>query len=510
MESPAFPVAMHLTSNNVTNWEHYMDDKLTAYKDVGQAIRNKMPFVLLKPTIDDLIEETNVRMYNHRIDDPTALTDSSLSNFLKAHASYKKSENDRRDEEAKVCHLILTSLSEEARMHLRSIPAFKKAVDDSDSYAMYMIAKEEHSRSSSFAVAQNVFQQLLSIKMDGTFSKLAHDLTDHRRKFDAIFDKAATGTTCTDDIWVMLLMNALPDEQFLFMKETMYSKDLKEAFPKYAVVLQDMQNYDLNRKKPAAKQESTIPVGPTILSAMTTIPPTTTCLTCSKTFNKVMKKNEPGEFFKHCYACSAKHREARDTAAATPTPAQVKKAQAVILAAQLADPIPPITQREVNSINNYMDSQYYSLAATTTATATTPSQLPVTRHAEPWIPDSGSTFSSTNSIKDLHRPRKLPTPIPITGVNGAVIYATHVGSCRFDPRLRIYLVPHSAVKLLSLGALSSLGYSYASGSDRCLTITTPFGRSLCHCPIQPNNTWIFPSSLISPKSPVRTRKSSCV
>ena len=113
----------------------------------------------------------------------------------------------------------------------------------------------------------------------------------------------------------------------------------------------------------------------------------------------VMKKNDPGEFFKHCYACSAKHREARDTA--TPTPAQVKKALTVILAAQIADPIPPITQREVNSIYNYMDSQYYSLAAASTTT-TTPSQLPATRRAEPWIPDS------TNSIKDLHRPRKHP------------------------------------------------------------------------------------------------------
>jgi hypothetical protein len=32
-----------------------------------------------------------------------------------------------------------------------------------------------------------------------------------------------------DDIWVMLLMNALPDEEFMFMKETMYAKDLKAA-----------------------------------------------------------------------------------------------------------------------------------------------------------------------------------------------------------------------------------------------------------------------------------------
>ncbi len=61
MES--FPPAMHLTSNNVTNWEHYLDDKLTAFPDVGQAIRNKTPFVLTKPTINDLFEDTNERMY---------------------------------------------------------------------------------------------------------------------------------------------------------------------------------------------------------------------------------------------------------------------------------------------------------------------------------------------------------------------------------------------------------------------------------------------------------------
>ena len=177
------------------------------------------------------------------------------------------------------------------------------------------------------------------------------------------------------------------------MKETMYSKDLKEAFPKYAVVLQDMQNYDLNRKKPAAKQESTAPVGPTI-------PSTTTCLTCSKIFNKVMKKNDPGEFFKHCYACSAKHREARDTAAATPTPAQVKKAQAVILAARIADPIiPPITQREVNSINNYMDSQYYSLATTTTTTTTAPPTAAPTT--------TTSTTSTTTTTTPSYSPCRI-------------------------------------------------------------------------------------------------------
>ncbi len=77
----SFPPAFHLTSNNLTNWEHYLDDKLTAYKDVGQAIRNKSPFLLPKPSIDNLFEETNVRMYNLRVENPTTLTRPHWSTY---------------------------------------------------------------------------------------------------------------------------------------------------------------------------------------------------------------------------------------------------------------------------------------------------------------------------------------------------------------------------------------------------------------------------------------------
>jgi hypothetical protein len=49
-------------------------------------------------------------MYNYHANDPTTLTDSSLINFLKAKAAFKNEDKDRRDEEAKVCHLILSSL----------------------------------------------------------------------------------------------------------------------------------------------------------------------------------------------------------------------------------------------------------------------------------------------------------------------------------------------------------------------------------------------------------------
>ena len=59
----------------------------------------------------------------------------------------------------------------------------------------------------------------------------------------------------------------LPDEEFSFMKETLYAKDLSSNFPQYSVVLQDMQNYDLNKKKAAPKQGLVVPAGLTALSA---------------------------------------------------------------------------------------------------------------------------------------------------------------------------------------------------------------------------------------------------
>jgi len=106
-----------------------------------------------------------------------------------------------------------------------------------------------------------------------------------------------------------------------------------------------MQNYDLNKKKVTPKEEATVPVGSTILSAPSTSPAQTKCATCSKMFNTTMRKQGGGNY-SHCFQCSLKHREAKEAkaaAAANPTPAQVagaqaslKKAQAVLLAASVA------------------------------------------------------------------------------------------------------------------------------------------------------------------------------
>ena len=90
IESSTYPATMLLTMTNVITWEHQIKNKLTAFPDIGQAIRTKTPYVLARPTIDDLIKDTNIRMYNLQPDNPTSLTESSLNNFLKAKFNFEK------------------------------------------------------------------------------------------------------------------------------------------------------------------------------------------------------------------------------------------------------------------------------------------------------------------------------------------------------------------------------------------------------------------------------------
>ena len=187
-----------------------------------------------------------------------------------------------------------------------------------------------------------------------------------------------------------------------------------------------------------------------------------------------------------------------ETQAANPTPAQVKRAQAVILAANVAAKgppldslIPPPTQRETSSINNYMELQHYSMTATTTTTDPAPKKLdPRTPTPEFFILNSGSSLSVTPRMADIINPIELPTPIPITG-------ATHVGSTCLGTL--IHFVPKSAVKLVSLGSLTASGYMISITKDRSIVITSSTGTTLCTCPIQSNDTWIFPSHLMTRK-----------
>jgi hypothetical protein len=109
--------------------------------------------------------------------------------------------------------------------------------------------------------------------------------------------------------------------------------------------------------------------------------------------------------------------------------------------------------------------------------------------------DSGASLTVTNAFADLLRPITLPTPIPITSADGTIIHATHVGTSCLGTL--IHYVQKSAVKLVSLGSLTASGYMVHTSRDRSIVITKPNGTILCSCSIQPINTWIFPSQLMT-------------
>ena len=148
--------------------------------------------------------------------------------------------------------------------------------------------------------------------------------------------------------------------------------------------------------------------------------------------------------------------------------------------------------------NSFMQSQHFSLSATTKTTVPNPDE----DSDDFWVVDSGATYSTTFRYRDLHHPIKLLIPIPITSADGTIIYATHVGSSCLGTL--IHYVPRSAVKLVSVGALTAYGYMIRTEKDRSIVITTPTRSTLCSCPIQSNNTWIFPAHLMSGKFPPTT------
>ena len=143
-----------------------------------------------------------------------------------------------------------------------------------------------------------------------------------------------------ENIITMVLINGLPDE-FKYMKDLLFSKDLMGAFPDFKETLQAMMTYDLNKQKVEDVSTVTVPPGPTILTATSSVGLKAECGICHKEFNATLRKSD-GKRHPNCYPCNLKARQAKESAATNPTPAQVasaqaslKKAQAVLLAAKV-------------------------------------------------------------------------------------------------------------------------------------------------------------------------------
>jgi len=129
-----------------------------------------------------------------------------------------------------------------------------------------------------------------------------------------------------ENIITMVLINGLPDE-FKYMKDLMFSKDLMGEFPDFKETLQAMMTYDLNKQKVDNVSTIVVPPGPTILSANSTVGLKAECGICHKEFNATLRKSD-GKRNPNCYPCNLKARQAKESSAANPTPAQVASAQA--------------------------------------------------------------------------------------------------------------------------------------------------------------------------------------
>jgi hypothetical protein len=193
-------------------------------------------------------------------------------------------------------------------MQLRTNSAYIQAANDNNSFQMYTLAKAAHTRATSFAVAQHSFLQLLGMKMTSSFAEYVDRLLAHKDSFIAIFDPDRTGMMVIDNILTMILVNGLPDE-FKYMKDLMFSKDLMGEIPDFQATLQAMMIYDLNKQKVDVIPTIAVPPGPTIMSAAIAVPTASgqvKCGLCSKMFNKVLRRD--GKEFTNCYACSTKAR----------------------------------------------------------------------------------------------------------------------------------------------------------------------------------------------------------
>ena len=88
-----------LSDGNVTNWEHHLLSKLFAYPIMGVAIRQGVPFVAIKPTVNDLFDDEITRKYAIGVE----LNEDSLKDFLSALNFFEKTELIQRRRSQDLC-----------------------------------------------------------------------------------------------------------------------------------------------------------------------------------------------------------------------------------------------------------------------------------------------------------------------------------------------------------------------------------------------------------------------
>ena len=179
------PEDMLLSVSNVQTWDVYILEHLIGYSHLGRAISTNSKYILLEPQQNDLIAGTHTRIYRARpAPRDNELQPSALTAFRDDLSRYHKLNDNRLQDESKLCAFLMKSFSVEAKMTLRNNAAFKVAVAKTDSYEMYEIAKSTFSCSTSFGVASHQFKQLFQIKQTGTFTQYKDTMLQHNNCTD--------------------------------------------------------------------------------------------------------------------------------------------------------------------------------------------------------------------------------------------------------------------------------------------------------------------------------------
>jgi len=450
-----YPESKKLSKSNVTMWKHYMGYQMMDWPDLGSAINTKVKFIIEKPNRHSVWSGTTTRRYTINptdiIDFDAASTERwahDMDRYTDALAALKK-------DEAQFCSFIRSSFSEDAHILLRSDPRYNAASTSSSSYDLFMICLELHSCSNSFSVALSTLVSLFASPWPGSLNQLKDDLLNSRNKVSAMFDPTGTGTIKIDDLYVVALLNALPDKHFSYPKDKIFAKN--NIIPDFFRTLETMTNFD-NYKTTLSLESasSATPAGPTALAVVTPTPSTSTstCVLCQKPFPTVISR-ESQKPFRYCFNCNNKRREQLNipsTVATTnpatrppPTPAarpptqkQIQIAHAVFLAASAAAPpvappaaVTPLTY-DAAYLNSFVQSNGLNILS-----ATSPSTNP-----EPlWYMDSGASLTCTFDILDLANPVLLPETLPIGSADGGIIYATDRGHSHLSPLIPVHFLP---------------------------------------------------------------------
>jgi len=344
-----YPKDKLLSKSNVEVWDDHIQMKMMDYPDLGLAILNKKKYTIERPHRDDKFPHTNLRKYVQDVLEPTQLEPASMERYARDMDRHADALVALKKTEAEFCSLIRSSFSQEAQILLRSDPRYSAASNSISSYDLYFVCRELHSSSSSFSVAQNTMVSIFSSPWPGSLNQLKDNLLHQRIKVSAMFDKNRTGTIQIDDLFLVALLNALPDDLFSYPKDKIYAENVTGDIPNFLNTLETMTNFD-NYKSIASTSiastdpSSPTPAGPTALAAVSTS--TSICKVCLKPFPSVISKISKAPF-QLCYTCNKKRlAEADGKSIPTiptrpPTEEQIQQAHAVLRAAHSNTPVPP-------------------------------------------------------------------------------------------------------------------------------------------------------------------------